>query len=95
MEIRITDKAKRQLKHFFEQFKEHSIQRANDFIDNFYKEIQPLRDFPKMYAIVPQLEKQETRRFLYRNYKVLYQINEKKEIIYIVAFLHPNQRLQI
>lgn len=95
MEIRITDKARRQLRLFYEQFKEYSVQKANDFIDNFYKEIEILKDFPQMYAIVPQLEKQEIRRLLYRNYKVLYNINDKKDIIYIVAFLHPNQRLQI
>jgi len=96
MEIRISEKAKRQLKNIYDFFSENSVNYAEYFLEEFYKNIDSLKEFPKMYAIVPQLETHKIRKILFRNYRILYQIDEEnEELIKIVAILHSKQKLQI
>lgn len=75
MEIRISEKAKRQLKNIYDYFSENSTNYAEYFLEEFYKKINSLKDFPKMYTIVTQLETQEIRKILFRNYRILYLSN--------------------
>ncbi|MBA7705416.1 hypothetical protein ES703_114245 [subsurface metagenome] len=95
MEIRISEKTKRQLKNIYNYYSENSIQYAEHFLEDFYKKIESLIEFPKMYSIIPHLEKHDIRKLLFRNYRILYQIDEDEELIKVVAILHSNQRLQI
>lgn len=48
-----------------------------------------------MYEIVPQLETHHIRKILFRNYRILYQIDTHEEIIKIISVLHSKQRLDI
>ena len=52
-------------------------------------------EFPKMFGVIPQLKKQNFRKLLFKNYRILFQIDEDEELIKIVAILHSKQRLQI
>jgi addiction module RelE/StbE family toxin len=94
MEIRISEKAKRQLKNIYNYYSENS-KYAEYFLEDFYNKIESLREFPKMYGIIPQLEKHNIRKLLFKDYRILYQIDENKELIKVVAILHSKQRLQI
>ena len=95
MEIRISEKAKRQLKNIYNYYSENSIQYTEHFLEDFYNKIESLREFSKMYGIIPQLEKHNIRKLLFKDYRILYQIDENKDLIKIVAILHSKQRLQI
>ena len=95
MEIRISEKAKRQLRNIYNYYSENSIQYAEHFIEDFYNKIESLIEFPKMYGVIPQLEKHNIRKLLFRNYRILYQIDENEKLINVVAILHLKQRLQI
>jgi addiction module RelE/StbE family toxin len=95
MEIRISEKAKRQLRNIYNYYSENSIQYAEHFIEDFYNKIESLIEFPKMYGVIPQLEKHNIRKLLFRNYRILYQIDENEKLIKVVAILHLKQRLQI
>ena len=95
MEIRISEKTKRQLRNIYNYYSENSIQYAEHFLEDFYKKIESLIEFPKMYSIIPQLEKHDIRTLLFRNYRILYQIDEDEELIKVVAILHSKQRLQV
>ena len=95
MEIRISEKAKRQLRNIYNYYSENSIQYAEHLLEDFYNKIESLIEFPKRYGVIPQLEKHNIRKLLFKNYRILYQIDEDKELIKIVAILHSKQRLQI
>ncbi len=95
MEIRFSDKAKRQLRNIYNFYSENSIQYAEHFLVEFYNKVEILIEFPKMYGIIPQLEKQNIRKLLFRDYRILYQFDENEKIIKIVAILHAKQRLQL
>ena len=95
MEIRISEKAKRQLRNIYNYYSENSIQYAEHFLEDFFNKIESLTEFPEMYPIIPQLEKQNIRKLLLRDYRILYQIDENEELIKIVAILHAKHRLQI
>ncbi|TFG20384.1 MAG: type II toxin-antitoxin system RelE/ParE family toxin [Promethearchaeota archaeon] len=95
MEIRISEKAKRQLKNIYNYYSENSIQYAEHFLEDFYIKIESLKEFPKMYGIIPQLEQHNIRRLLFKDYRILYQVDENNELIKIVAILHSKQRLQL
>lgn len=95
MEIRISEKAKRQLRNIYNYYSENSIQYAEHFLEDFYNKIESLMEFPKMFGVIPQLKKQNIRKLLFKNYRILYQIDEDEELIKIVAILHSKQRLQI
>ncbi len=95
MEIRISEKAKRQLRNIYIYFSENSISYAERFLNDFYRKIESLSEFPKMYEIVPQLKKHHIRKIRFRNYRILYQIDNHEKIIKIVSILHSKQRLNI
>jgi len=95
MEIRISEKAKRQLRNIYNYYSENSIQYAEHFLEVFYNKIESLIEFPKMYSVIPQLEKHNIRKLLFKEYRILYQIDEDEDVIKIVAILHSKQRLQI
>jgi len=95
MEIRISEKAKRQLRNIYKYYSENSIHYAEHFLEDFYNSLESLREFPKMYGIIPQLEKHNIRKLLFKDYRILYQVEENKELIKIVAILHSKQRLKI
>jgi plasmid stabilization system protein ParE len=76
-------------------FSENSISYAERFLKDFYKKIESLSEFPKMYEIVPQLKTHNIRKILFRNYRILYQIDKHEEIIKIISILHSKQRLNI
>ena len=95
MEIRISEKANRQLRNIYNYYSENSIQYAEHFLEDFYKKIESLIEFPKMFGVIPQLKKHNIRKLLSKNYRILYQIDEDEELIKIVAILHSKQRLQI
>ncbi len=95
MELRISEKVKRQLRNIYTYYSENSIQYAEHFLEDFYNKIESLIEFPKMYGIIPQLEKHNIRKLLFKDYRILYQIDKNNELIKIVAILHSKQRLQI
>ena len=95
MEIRISEKAKRQLRNIYNYYSENSIQYAEHFLEDFYNKIESLKEFPKMYGIIPQLEQLNIRKLLFKDYRILYQVDENIELIKIVAILHSKQRLQL
>jgi len=91
----LEDFSKRQLKNIYKYYSENSIQYAEHFLEDFYNKLESLREFPKMYGIIPQLKKHNIRKLLFKDYRILYQIDENKELIKVVAILHSKQRLQI
>ncbi len=95
MEIRISEKARRQLRNIYNFYSENSIQYAEHFLEDFYNKIESLIEFPKMYGVIPQFDKHNIRKLLFKNYRILYQIDEDEDLIKIVAILHSKQRLQI
>ncbi len=48
-----------------------------------------------MYGVIPQFDKHKIRKLLFKNYRILYQIDEDEDLIKNVAILHSKQRLQI
>jgi len=41
-----------------------------------------------MYGIIPQLEKHNIRKLLFKDYRILYQIDENKELIMLSLIIN-------
>lgn len=95
MEIKISEKAKRQLRNIYNYFLENSTKYAEEFINGFYKKLENLKMFPKICSIVPKFEHYEIRKLLFKNYRILYQFNEDNDEIKIITILHSKQRLKL
>ncbi len=95
MEIKISEKAKRQLRNIYNYFLENSTKYAEELINGFYKKLENLKRFPKICSIVPKFEHYEIRKLLFKSYRILYQFNEDNDEIKIITILHSKQRLKL
>ena len=55
--------------------------------------IENLNQFPKMGRIVPELEIEEIREIIYRNFRIIYRL--KEEILEIARIIHGSRLLRI
>lgn len=70
---------------------------APKFAQNLAKKIMYIIDnliqFPKMGRIVPELENKEIREIIYRNFRIIYRLNEN--ILEITRIIHGSSMLRI
>ncbi|TFG20258.1 MAG: type II toxin-antitoxin system RelE/ParE family toxin [Promethearchaeota archaeon] len=55
--------------------------------------IENLNQFPKMGRIVPELENEEIREIIYRNFRIIYRF--KEEILEIARIIHGSRLLMM
>ncbi|MGB0881079.1 MAG: type II toxin-antitoxin system RelE/ParE family toxin [Polaribacter sp.] len=84
LKIDWSDFAKQELQNIFEYYKENaSLKVATKLTENIVKQTLKLTDQPKIGAIELSLKdrEQEFRYLVYKNYKIIYWQNEKKNRI--------------
>ena len=60
---------------------EDSIAHAVHFVDRLIESTEKLADSPRIGRVVPEFQRQDLREILFRNYRVVCQLNEERAII--------------
>lgn len=92
MEIIITQKARNDLKRFYNYSKltqKNTIQYINEIID--YS--QSIKDFPEFGKVVDLIKQHKLRQLIYKKHKILYIIFNSK--IYILRYIHTSTNFKI
>lgn len=74
-----------------EYIAEDNISAAMKWIDELFKKIEQLNEFPESGRVVPEMKISHIRELLFRNYRIVYRI-EKKQIS-ILTLRHFKQIL--
>lgn len=67
---------------------------AEQFIDQILKEVGALAHSPRIGRIVPEAGSDVIRERIVQSQRVIYFIDDKKEIMYILALVHVRRNLQ-
>jgi len=70
-----------------------NIDASVKWIEDIFNEIERLRKFPESGRVVPEIDKNNIREIIYRNYRIVYQIGDKE--ISILTVRHFKQILPL
>ena len=89
MKLIWTDNAINRIEEIAEYICEDNPTASKRWKQAIYKKAQPLKKFPRMGRVVPELNQEEIREILYGNYRIIY-LTEKNRIS-ILAVRHSKQ----
>jgi len=94
MIIELTEPAQNDLESIKNYIKKDSLYYANIFIQKIFISIEKLEAFPRIGRIVPEYKIENIREIIYKDYRIIYKIDDTKNIIYIVAIIHGSRDLE-
>ncbi len=95
MKILISNKAFDNLNDIFKFNSQISFQYANKLISSIYSKIESLEKFPYSGRKVPELNISHYREKICNNYRIIYDISEIEQIIYIKQIICCRQNPDI
>jgi len=66
---------------------------AERWVDGIFKSVEPLEDLPKLGKIVPEIEKDDFRKIIKGNYRIIYRV--EAEQVSILTVRHGKQILPV
>ena len=91
-QVVLTHKAKIDLKNIYKYISENLKEKntADNLMNLIEEKILILEDIPEGFAIIEYYKKKkyEYRRLLVKNYIVIYRIDKKNKIVYVVKIIH-------
>lgn len=79
------------IQNIFDYISDDSIKYANLTTENINSRIADLEIFPFLGRMIPELQNQQYRELIYKNYRIVYKISECLDIIYILFIIHSKR----
>ncbi len=92
--IKWTEKASKHLKAIYEYIAKDSKVYAKRYVESLIASTKKLKLMPECGRAVPEFEDYPFREIIYRNHRIVYQINEMDECIEILTVIHGAQDLE-
>lgn len=92
VKIHWTIQAHDDLHSIFDYISHDSRRVAKLFVEKIYFRADQLRHFPLSGRVVPELEKEDIRELIYRNYRIVYQVINGDKIQVLTVF-HSSKTL--
>ena len=93
VEVRWSPKAADDYESLIKYYEKNAPKFAQTLAKQIIYIIENLDQFPKMGRMVPELQNEEIREIIYRNFRIIYRL--KEEILEIVRIIHGSRRLKI
>lgn len=74
------------LEAIFKYINRDSHQIAKLFIEKIYHQVDQLRHFPLSGRSVPEIEREDIRELLFKNYRIVYQIKSDRNVRILTIF---------
>ena len=91
--VHLTEQAQNELDAVIEYYDRIG---ADDFAEVFeekvIKKIRPLEQFPRMGRLVPEIGDEAIREVLYRNYRIVYVVDQDDEEVDVLTIFHSSQQ---
>jgi addiction module RelE/StbE family toxin len=88
-----TEIAIRDLEEIFDFIARDSTRYASITVNKIYQRVQDIKDSPMAGRMVPEFQSTNLREFIYRNYRIVYQIIETDRVD-ILRIFHTSRLLQ-
>lgn len=94
MKVLISNQAHKDIDSIFKYISRDSLKYANETSENIYSRISELEMLPYIGRYVPELEDKCYRELMYKNYRIIYSISDKKNIVYIRFVIHDKRNFK-
>ena len=94
MQIIISNNVKNDITEIYNYIVKDSIKYANETVNNIYSRIYDLGDSPYLGRYVPELTNKSYREIIYKSYRIVYEILEEKNTVYIHFVVHARRDLK-
>lgn len=94
MKILISDDAHDDIDSIFEYISRDSIKYANETIRNIYSLIYELGNTPYIGRYIPELYDKHFREIIYKSYRIVYNVCEASNIVYINFIVHGKRNFK-
>lgn len=94
MQILMSNESHQDIDSIFKYISRDSIKYANETSENIYSRIYELEKNPYIGRFVPELIDKHYRELLYKNYRIIYDISEDSNTIYIHFVVHSKRNLK-
>ncbi len=92
-QIRFTGQAQDELDAIVEYYERvGATQFAEVFEEKVIEKVRPLERFPRMGRMVPEIRDEAIREVLYRNYRIVYVVDQDDEEVEILTIFHSSQQ---
>ncbi|MHA1521232.1 MAG: type II toxin-antitoxin system RelE/ParE family toxin [Promethearchaeota archaeon] len=93
MEIFWTFTARNDLKQIYSYIAQDSMEYVTLLIETIYDKVKTLLNYNRLGRIVPEMDLDEFREIIYRNYRIIYNLSENA--IKIITILHTSQQFKM
>ena len=94
MQVLMSNEAHEDIDSIFEYISRDSIKYANETSENIYSRIYELENAPYLGRYVPELLDKHFRELIYKSYRIVYDISEDSNTIYIHFVVHGKRNFK-
>ena len=90
----MSDEAHKDIDSIFEYISRDSTRYANETSANIYSRITQLGNSPYLGRYIPELSNKHFRELVYKNYRIVYDISEDLDTVYIHFIVHGKRNFK-
>jgi len=94
MQVLMSSKSHEDIASIFEYISRDSIKYANETSENIYSLIYALENAPYVGSYVPELSDNHLRELIYKNYRIVYDVSEDLNTVYIHFIVHSKRNFK-
>lgn len=95
MQILMSHKAYDDINSIFLYISHDSVKYANKTIQHIYSTIDSIKNFPYIGSYLPIISNSQFRERIYKSYRIIYEISEDTDFIYIHFIIHSKQNFKL
>ncbi len=90
--VRWSSQARIDLESISDYYRKAAPKFAERFEEQVLEVTQRLETFPRLGRMIPEIEDKELREVIYRQYRIMYHVNESDEEVLIVTVVHSSRQ---
>lgn len=90
--IRWSSQARKDLEAIAAYYREVSASYAERFEEQIFEATRRLKVFPHSGRMIPEAEDEQFREVIYREYRIMYHIDDRNEEVLILTILHSSRQ---
>ncbi len=90
--VRWSSQARKDLESISDYYRKAAPKFAVRFEEQVFEATQRLEMFPRLGRMIPEIEDKQLREVIYRQYRIMYHVDESDEEVLIVTILHSSRQ---
>src|SRR5438105_542568 len=90
--LRWSSQARKDLEGISNYYREVSAAFAERFEEQIFAAVRRLETFPHSGRVIPEAEDERLREVIYRQYRIMYHVDEREEEVLILTVIHSSRQ---